>query len=203
MTTEQFLCLTCKKKRPIVLHVRFGICADCHNEANARRRARELILRELYGGLWHTTHPDRFANILADGAISPEPNIPDVDRWKTSGGPELYPFVRTLGGVSLFDFGRFDIEEYTRAYPLSSWHAFVPFLESWGRSVWIEIDRGQVESRFISGPDLVAKWDLEKAWRHSIMPRIEAAHLGPLPRAAFKRAFLVCGEDNLFHPIGC
>jgi hypothetical protein len=33
------------------------------------------------------------------------------------------------------------------------------------------------------------------------MPEIEAAYLGGLPVAAFKRAFLVRKEDDEFHPL--
>jgi len=55
----------------------------------------------------------------------------------------------------------------------------------------VEIDRGQALARFVSGDDLVAKWKSEKAYTHTLMPRIEAAYLRPLPRAAFKRALFV------------
>jgi len=33
------------------------------------------------------------------------------------------------------------------------------------------------------------------------MPYIEAVHVGRLPRAAFKRAFLVGAEDDQFHEL--
>jgi hypothetical protein len=36
---------------------------------------RDRVLSEVYGGLWHTTHPGRFKGILASGAILPEPGI--------------------------------------------------------------------------------------------------------------------------------
>jgi len=162
---------------------------------------RDLILAELCGRLWHTTHPDRFKNILIIGAILPEPDIPDRDRWKTSRGKDFYPFVRTLRGVSLFDFDHFDPESYAEKNPMSSWHNFVPYRKDWGLSVWIEIDRELVAPKFISGTDLVARWKSAGAYRHTIMPYIEAAYLGPLPKTAFKRAFLVCKEDNHLHPL--
>ena len=158
-------------------------------------------MRELCGGLWHTTRPDRFQNILADGSIVPEPKIPNSDRWKTSQGTDHYPYVRMLGGVSLFDFDQFNAERYTEQFPMSSWYEFVPYPPSWGCSVWIEIHRGLVAHQLISGPDLVARWESDKAYGHSIMPRIEAAHLGPLPRTAFKRAFLVREGDDQFHSL--
>jgi len=65
-----------------------------------------FLLSELHGGLWHSTHPERFTGILQSGAILPEPNMQDSDRWKTSRGRGFYPYVRLIGGVSLFDFHR-------------------------------------------------------------------------------------------------
>ena len=41
----------------------------------------ELILGELCGRIWHTTTEERFDGILRSGEISPEPDIPDSDRW--------------------------------------------------------------------------------------------------------------------------
>jgi hypothetical protein len=162
------------------------------DESESRRRAMETrVLTELGGGLWHSTHKDRFKLILASGAILPEPEIPNRERWKTSMGEHYYPYVRTLGGVSLFDFSGFDRARYSEECPLSTWWEFVPFRREWGHAVWIEIDRGQVAPNFISGVDIVARWKSDAAYRHTIMPYIEAAHLGSIPRRAFKRAFLV------------
>ena len=158
---------------------------------------RDRVLQQLYGGLWHTTHPERFKGILESGAISPEPNIPDSKRWCTGGGAEHYPFTRSLGGVSLFDFERFDPDGYSRRCPASCWAYFVPYHSAWRRAVWIEIDRTQVEAPFfMSGHELLAKWKADGAFGRNIMPEIEAAFLGPLSQAAFKRAFLVCEENT-------
>jgi hypothetical protein len=103
-----------------------------------------------------------------------EPNIPDSSRWKASHRREFYPYVRFIGGVSLFDFHQFEPYSYQAAHPLSNWHEFVPYRKDWSCAVWIEIDRLQVLSNFISGDDLLEKWKLEKAYRHSLMPRIPA-----------------------------
>jgi hypothetical protein len=163
---------------------------------------RDLVLRELHGRLWHTTHPDRFKGILTSGAILPDPNMLDSDRWGTSQGPDYYPYVRTLGGVSLFDFDQFDAEAYSRDYPMSSWSEFVPYRERWGCSVWIEIDRKKVDPHnIVSRSDLVKGWKTARAYQHKIMPYIEAAHIGRLPRTAFKQAFLVRKDDSQIHPL--
>ena len=72
------------------------------------------IWRELWGGVWHTTHPERFLSILNDGAILLEPPIPNDERWGVGLGPDHYPFVRSIGGVSLFDFRDFDPVRWSR-----------------------------------------------------------------------------------------
>jgi hypothetical protein len=158
---------------------------------------REIILRELQGGLWHTTHPDRFASILESGAILTNPDILERERWGTAIGEDGYPYVRTLGGVSLFDFYQFDRQVYDEKYPGSSLYYFVPCQLQWDSAVWIEIDREKIAHGFISVIELLKKWKSEKSYRR-FMAEIEAAHLGPVPVSAFRRAFRISkGEDQL------
>jgi hypothetical protein len=161
----------------------------------------ELILPELHGRLWHTTHPDRFKPILTTGAILSVPSTPNPDGWKTLGGEDYCSYAHKLGGVSLFDFDQFDPKSYEEKCPLSSWYEFVPYRSKWGGAVWIEIDREKIAGQLISGSDLVVRWKSDQAYEHNFMPYIEAVHLGPLPRTAFKRAFLVRKEDDEFHPL--
>jgi len=157
---------------------------------------RNLVLKELHGRLWHTTPPDRFQRILETGAILPVPDPPNPDGWRTMGGEPYRSFAHTLGAVSLFDFDQFDPESYGTKCPMSDWHTFVPYREKWGSSVWIEIDRGLIAQQLISGPDLVAKWKANDAYEHSIMPYIEVVHVGPVPRSAFVRAFIVGKNES-------
>ena len=161
--------------------------------------AYQSIWTELDGGLWHSTHPERFLSILEHGAIVPEPKIHDRDRWKTSSGKEFYPYVRYIGGVSLFDFHQFDPKSYESAYPLSNWYAFVPYVKRSNGAVWIEINRERISGSLLSGCDLLSKWKSDHAYKHAIMPLIEAAHFGPLPRSAFKRALFIGVGDDQFH----
>ena len=149
----------------------------------------------LCGRLWHTTCPVRFQMIITAGCILPNPPIPDRDRWKGSLGPDFYPYVRFLGGVSLFDFEGFDPESYSKDYTESRWQEFVPYRKTWGQTVWIEINRQKIVKDFISGKTLLANWKQDKAQRHTIMPNIEAVHIGPIPLEAFSRVFR-CGEDT-------
>ena len=142
----------------------------------------------LLGGLWHTTVPERFNQIQQSGEILPEPPIADDLRWKTLNGPENYSFVRTLGGVSLFDFLHFDPATYSEKCPLSNWDHFVPFQNKYGEAIWIEIDREKVLDKLILPVQLVKKWKDESAYKHTLMPCIEAAHIGPLPMTSAIRA---------------
>ena len=157
---------------------------------------RMQVLDILLDRLWHTTSPERFDSILADGGILPEPDIPGADRWKTAKGAEYYPYVRTLKGVSLFDFADFDPEVYSGRYPLSSWSEFVPYRSVWGSAVWIEIDRGAVKDCLISGSELVKRWKIEEAYHHTIMPVIEVAHIGTISTSSFSRALLL-GDNTI------
>jgi len=109
------------------------------------------ILRD---ALWHTTHPDRFESIRRDGRIVANPYIPDTERWKTNGGPDYFPYVRHIGGISLFDFHAFDPIAYSAACPMSSWQTFVPVHDGWYAAVWLKIDTTRVDGRYISARDL-------------------------------------------------
>ena len=161
------------------------------------------IWGELHGGLWHTTHPERFVGILECGAILPEPKkIPNDDRWSTSQGPKHYPYVRFIGGVSLFDFHEFDPKSYQSKCPNSNWREFVPYRRVWDGAVWIEIDREHTSPCFLSGGDLFTKWDSSGDWGHKLMPYIEAAYLGPLPLTALRRALFIRAMDyGRFHEL--
>jgi hypothetical protein len=154
----------------------------------------------LRNGIWHTTSVDRFNAIVRSGSISPDPPIPDSDRWSTGNGPDSFPYVRVLGGVSIFDFTDFDEIHYGANYPASPWYAFVPCLDKWEASIWIELDRELLGDAFISGAALMKRWEVENAFRNKIMPLIEGAHIGPIPISAFLRVFRYCGEQ--WHQIG-
>lgn len=158
-----------------------------------------LLHDRLYGGLWHTTHPRRFLSILASGALKVDPPLPDTERWKAA-APDLYPFVRVLGGISLFDFADFD-QDFVESNSWSSWDVFVPHRRLWGVAVWIEIKRSDVAGSFLSTRKLLNLWDQPGNHRHSIMPWLEAAHIGNLPMSAVASAFITWGRGEKIHEI--
>lgn len=156
---------------------------------------------ELWGHLWHTTLPHLYDAIVRTGSILPNPEIPGAERWHTSRGPEHYPYVRFLEGVSLFDFRGFDPAAYDLKCPMSTWREFVPYRRSCGSAIWLQIDRAELGSSFIDGDALVARWKDENGYGHPIMPRIEAAYLGPLPLRLVTRVLQVGAGDETFREL--
>lgn len=156
------------------------------------------VLRE---GIWHTTSVDGFEGILAAGGILPEPPIADKDRWGTAFGPRLYPFVRSIGGVSLFEFSGFDEVAYEQQYPFSMWKTFVPCFSQWDEAIWIELDRSAIKDNFIDGKALVERWKWQGELGRKLMPMIEAAHIGLVPISVFHRVLVFRKCDQEFQPV--
>lgn len=149
------------------------------------------FLVALGNGIWHTTSLPRYQLILKTTNILPEPDIPDDERWNTREGPKHYPYARTLGGVSLFDFLGFDPESYGTKYPLSSWQEFIPFRRQWGAAIWLEIDRNMVKDSFVPPKELLERWKESKSRGHNFLPLLEAAHIGPIPLSAISKTLAV------------
>lgn len=147
----------------------------------------------LKDSVWHTTSVERFNGIILTGSILPEPPIDDSGRWGTACGKEMYPYVRRLGGVSLFDFTGFDEVKYGKMFPVSNWSAFVPCCSKWDESIWIKINTNAIQESFIDGVALLNRWKKEGSYQNRIMPRIESAHIGPLPSSAFLDVFKYSG----------
>ena len=143
----------------------------------------------LRGSLWHTTSAGRLDSILKTCSILPNPQIPDSERWSTECGPNFYPYVRSIGGVSIFDFTEFDEFIYSEKYPMSSWRIFVPCFDKWDTAIWIELNLEIIKKDFIDGSTLLELWKQQEAYRRKIMPKIEAAHVGPIHVNAFRRIF--------------
>jgi hypothetical protein len=150
----------------------------------------QFVSDVLADGLWHTTSRERFHAALISGGLLAESDLLDCRRHKTAKGPSNYPFARLLGGVSLFDFARFDSASYEAAYPVSNWRSFVPTRPGGGESLWIELDPSGYPA-VIRGTELLAEWKAQKAFGHTIMPLIEAAHIGDIPTKLFHRVVAV------------
>jgi hypothetical protein len=121
---------------------------------------------------WHCTSEDRYQQIVREGYIEPNPStVSDNQRHKS--------FVRTLRGVSLFDLKGFSEEEYSAKYPGCNWSYFLPFCQLFEVTIWLEIKLVEGDEYF-SGEQLLEKSNKEDAYKHTIMPAIEAAHIGKI-----------------------
>ncbi len=152
----------------------------------------------LRGSVWHTTTPKRYESIIEKGSILPEPDLSDSERWGTAKGETHYPYVRSIGGVSLFDFRNFDEEQYSKRYPVSSWRAFVPCSHRSDEAIWIQINLQLVKENYISGEALLAEWKSSGELRRKIMPLIEAAHIGQISATAFGHVFIYKKNEDVF-----
>jgi hypothetical protein len=155
----------------------------------------------LQESLWHTTTMSRYRRIVEAGHILPNPPLTESQRWFTKRGPGSYPYVRHLGGVSLFDFRGFDPDKYEEDYPLSTWWTFVPFIKQRGASVWIEVDQSALGENYVSGEALLTRHREDRAHKHMIMPLIEAACLGPVPVTAFRRVLIASADNPQLRPL--
>lgn len=163
-----------------------------------RSISRQQAVNKLIGSVWHTTSHVRFKQIIAGEFIKTSPNISDAERWKTSGGPESFPFVRHIGGLSLFDLRLFEPEAYSSRYPACSWSYFIPAHLQREESIWLEIDHQRLGANFVSGRDLLCRWKEQQAFRHTIMPNIEACSLADVPTDYIKNAWSISKDDAGF-----
>ena len=72
---------------------------------------------------------------------------------------------------------------YSDKYRASTWANFVPYQNGWGRTIWIELARERlIPPEFLSGREVLARWQAENAYGHNFMPEIEAAYLARIIR---------------------
>src|SRR5690606_33469494 len=132
---------------------------------------------KLHGSVWHSTSVERYTMIKADGQITANPALPDSERWGTGLGEDYYPFIRSLGGISVFDFRSFHVKQYNRKYGDSYWSTLVPCRSGWEQAVWIELDILQLGDNFLSGKTVRQLWQDTNSVRKFIAG-IEGAVLG-------------------------
>ena len=171
------------------------------------------LLPTLKGGLWHVTRAERHSKIISSGGIDPNPEgVSDAERWQTQHGERGFPFVRYVGGVSLFDFINWDIDKCAggcvRGFYYCGWDNFIPVLQCNGRrldsSVWIEINYDAVKHNLRLNKELerMQRAERERSGdNHTLLPCVEAAHIGRIPCSAMVRAFAVVRANKEIQPL--
>ena len=150
---------------------------------------------QLLDAFWHTTSVSNYQAIIDSGFIHPEPSGVEL-RWGTGQGPEYYPFVRTLGGVSIFDFYGFNPDQYSDKFPMSSWYSFVPLQREWKNAIWIQLSPERMLGKFLKGLELKKLQEEQSAYKNKLMPRIECAHIGSIPVETFVSVLLYEEEQG-------
>lgn len=149
------------------------------------------LWHEIKGAAWHTTSPEAFARILADGEIRPGP----TPAWMIDQG--VAPcFSAKIGAVSVFDFagaGWNDMEPGQ----VVQWCPFFKGYRSKADPVTeiktsfaIEIDRSKAPG-WRTVEETLALWKEELSLRPppgNVIPRHETCHDGPIPISACRRA---------------
>ena len=121
-------------------------------------------------GLWHSTPPTRFAEILADGEIRPGGG----ERGNVYRGS----FAASIGAVSLFDFESASEDDALGTFQKWSTHLCAPHARL---TVWIKLSRDRLPGRLILA-DEGRKLALGKGLWY---PRVEACHVGSVPADTF------------------
>ena len=174
----------------------------------------EELLPTLKGGLWHVASAERFSKIISSGGIDPNPEgVPDTERWQAQHGESNLPFVRYIGGVSLFDFINWDIDICRNGcvkdlFHSCQWGNFIPMLQWNGEcldsTVWVEINYDAVKLNLKLNEELKHLWSDEHKRSgdiHTLLPCVEAAHIGRIPCSAMVRAFAVVRACKKIQPL--
>jgi hypothetical protein len=152
---------------------------------------------ELLGAVWHTTSISRFKRIVSSREIMAEPDIADTARHGTRRGPKLYPFVRSLGGISVFDFQNFDPAEHFKETGALNWPHFVFGHHTEEDSLWIEINTKKLNDSYLSAKEIRHMWH-ESNSNRKFMTGIEGAVLKSVPIDAFRNVLLFSKRDQKF-----
>jgi hypothetical protein len=60
----------------------------------------------------------------------------------------------------------------------------------------LEIDKSRVLASYVDPDALLQKWKYENAERHTMMPMIEGAHIGPIAHGAVIRTLRVTHDNR-------
>jgi len=127
------------------------------------------LLERLNGRLWHATSADGLSGILHDRAIRADA----ATKHSTA-------YVRSIGGVSLFDLAEPDIGIHPVAAHWSDW-----LRDRTGTPYWLEVDRAAVADQFIGTRETYRRWqerlDAGGMTATRLIANIEAAHIGSIP----------------------
>ncbi len=149
----------------------------------------KTIPKQLKGKVWHSTSILNAKEIVAHGEILANPDIEAERRW---GGTceSKYPFVRTLGGISLFDF------RLPKAHSNDLLVRWVPCHVNLTATVWFEIDTSKLQGFFLSAEETRIRWQ-EAGMDRQFMPHLEASCLCSIGVQDIKSTYIAYRNGKL------
>ncbi|EJV1663834.1 hypothetical protein AB7W88_03095 [Providencia vermicola] len=148
---------------------------------------------QLLGQVCHVTTYSRFETIKNVGFIKVNPDIPDQDRTG-NGKKDKYPIVRTINGISVFDF-RFVTERFLNNRNHRNKWNWVFNWRYFGHEdlVWISINIEDFKECFLSVEE-VTKKGVEG--RRNFIPKLEGAILSDIPLRSFNSISVYSRKDD-------
>jgi len=149
------------------------------------------IPKELLNEVCHTTTLNSFLNIYETGfiLINPDSTMLEYKKYGNVNCPNNDTYVRSLGGISVFDFKNFSIKAYDR-YVNNTWevlsadlYRFLPNHirnESDGLSVWIVIDTTK-SNTYRDRNVLYEEWQSAAKNGLQFIPKVEATFFENIP----------------------
>lgn len=161
----------------------------------------EKIIKYLLDTVCHTTTVASFLKIYESGYIKGEPNQKTLEHKIYSNCLDMNntTYVRSIGGVSLFDFKNFSLQEYDTYFKEGSYGELYRFLpmhqrnEKDGMSIWLVIG-GNYTDKYIDRLSLKNMWEKQK--NSMFMPNVEATILEDIPINWIKKVIVYKAENK-------
>ncbi len=132
----------------------------------------------LSGGLWHATGKKQLNSIFETQCISIV-----AGRYNNS-------FCKSLGSVSLFDFGPSATD---KSGQFKNWYGWFGKEQGSRVVVWLRIDRQLAERNLLDAEEARLRW--RKAPTTMIIPGVEACHRGNVSLTSIVDCLLIDGVD--------
>ena len=159
------------------------------------------LINNLLNSVCHTTTISSFIKIYESKYIYvyPDPKILEHEKYGNVNCPNNNTYVRSLSGISLFDFKDFSLEEYDKFFKPSygDLYRFLPIHKRNEKdkiSIWLIIDV-TLTDKYINREKLYSQGSSESK-NSQFIPKAEATILGDIPIDWIKEVIIFKKENN-------
>ncbi|ENX05966.1 hypothetical protein [Acinetobacter courvalinii] len=159
------------------------------------------LINNLLNSVCHTTTVSSFIKIYESKYIyvHPAPEMLEHEKYGNVNCPNNNTYVRSLNGISLFDFEDFSLEKYDNFFKpgYGDLYRFLPIHERNRKdqiSIWLIIDV-TLTNKYVNREKLYSQWNSQSK-NGKFMPKVEAAILEDIPIAWVKEVFVFKKENN-------